>query len=177
MSNEPISRSVSEIPGMEDYENYFVTTDGNVYSTKWNKIHRLKPSWAGNKKDGYSIVKLTNNTGKTRSFYVHRLVAKLFILNPGGCWGIEHINGDLKDNSIDNLRWIERKIPSVNVGDRIYLGKDISDYIKLVHKASIQKGIPVPGEVDFFNGMINESLEEFVNRYGLRKVIYQLQSS
>ena len=173
------SRKVSEIPGMEDYDAYFVTISGEVYSTKHNKIRKIKPGFLTNK-NSYQIVKLSDGRGNVKNFYVHRLVAQLFILNPNKSWGVEHINGDLTDNSVDNLRWIGKRISKDSDEldtDRIYLGREISDMIKLVHKASIQKGIPVPGEIEFFNGMINESLEEFVNRYGLRKTMYQMQNS
>jgi hypothetical protein len=173
------TRKVSEIPGMQDYYAYSVSVSGEVYSTKHRSIRRIKPGFLTDK-NSYQIVKLSDGKGNVKNFYLHRLVAQLYILNPNHSWGVEHINGDLTDNSVDNLRWIGRRISKDSDeldSDRIYLGREISDYIKLVHKASLQKGIPVPGEIEFFNGMINESLEEFINRYGLRKTIYQIQNS
>lgn len=170
-------RRVSEISGFEDYFEYFVTTDGEVYSMKGKSKRKIKETYL-TREGSYKIVKLSNR-GKVRNFYVHRLVAQLYILNPDDCWGVEHINGNLNDNHVSNLRWIGRKIDKnsneLNT-DRIYLGREISDYIKLVHKASLMKGINVPAEVDFFQGMINEALEEYINRYGLRKIMYSLQS-
>lgn len=173
------SRKISEIPGMEDYDAYFATMSGEIYSTKHKKAKRIKPGYIRDK-NSYQIVKLSDGKGGIKNFYIHRLVAQLFILNPGNCWGIEHINGDLKDNSVNNLRWKRRRTPIYGSSDdvdinRIYLGKEVSNHIKLVHQAAIQKGLPVPDEVDFFNNMINESLEEYINRYGLRKIIYQIQ--
>jgi hypothetical protein len=61
--------------------------------------------------------------------------------------------------------------------ERIYLGKEVSDYIKLVHHASVHKGIPIPGELDFFHGVINQALEDYVNTFGLKKTMYLLENS
>lgn len=173
------SRKVSEIKGMEEYDDYFVTVKGEVYSTKFNKIRKLTPGYLTTK-GSYQIIRLTNKKGKVKNFYIHRLVAQLFLVNVNESWAVEHINGDLEDNSLENLRWMGRKISKDSDeldSDRIYLGKEVSDYIKLVHHASIQKGINVPGELDFFQGMINQALEEYINRYGLKKIIYQLENS
>jgi hypothetical protein len=57
------------------------------------------------------------------------------------------------------------------------LNKDLSDFIKLVHLSAIKKGIPVPDTYEFFHGMLNESLEEYINRYGLKKTMFQIQNS
>lgn len=174
-----LSRKVSEIKGLEDFSDYFVTTEGDVYSTKFNRIKKLKPGYITTK-DSYSIVRLCSNKGLIKKFYVHRLVAELFLLNVNDSWGIEHINRNLKDNSVKNLRWMGRKLSKdgdKKDTDMIYLGEEVSDYIKLVHTASLNKGIPVPGKLDFFENMINQALSDYVNRYGLKKSMYLLENS
>jgi hypothetical protein len=60
--------------------------------------------------------------------------------------------------------------------DRLSLSKDLSDYIKLVHLSAIKKNIPVPDTYEFFHGILNESLEEYINRYGLKKMMYQIEN-
>lgn len=174
-----VTRKLSDIPGLEDYGDYFVTINGDIFSTKWNKIHKLKPSWGGSKKDGYAIVKLSNNTGKVKTCYVHRIVASAFLPNPSNSWGIYHKDGDLKNNALTNLEWIGRKVSKESDEldtDTIRLNKQMSDMIKLVHYASVIKGIPVPAEIEFFHNILNESLEEYINRYGLRKTMYQIEN-
>lgn len=54
---------------------------------------------------GYYVVKLSR-ASKSKAFKIHRLVAQAFIPNEDldkDC--VNHINGDKKDNSIENLEW------------------------------------------------------------------------
>jgi hypothetical protein len=166
------TKRISEIEGMSEYGGYIITANGEVYSTKYNKPRKLKYGWA-KKKDTYLVTRLTNGKGKVKNFYIHRLVALAFLPNPNHCYGIEHINSNLHDNRLENLRWITKK--TINP-DLLLLGKDMSDYIKRVHYACILKGVPVPTDYEFFHGILNESLSEYINRYGLRKTIHQLEN-
>lgn len=79
---------------------YLVTDDGKVWSNLRNKF--LKP---GLDKDGYEIVCLHKN-GVAYWFRLHRLIAKTFIPNPDGKPEINHIDGNKRNNSIDNLEWV-----------------------------------------------------------------------
>ena len=96
------SRKVSEIEGLEEYKDYFVTVDGDVYSSKFNKIRKLKPGYLTTK-GSYQIIRLCNGKGKVKNFYIHRLIAQLFLINVNESWAVEHINGNLEDNSVKNL--------------------------------------------------------------------------
>lgn len=58
-------------------------------------------------KDGYSIVKLTNDNGISQELRVDYLVAKAFVPNPHNYKNIKHIDGDLKNNQACNLEWVE----------------------------------------------------------------------
>ena len=53
-------------------------------------------------------ISLYCDDGLRRSFYVHRLVAMAFIPNPENKPEINHIDGNPKNNSIDNLEWCDR---------------------------------------------------------------------
>jgi len=61
---------------IENYPDYLIFENGNVFSKKTNKI--LKFNKVSN---GYLSVELFNELGSKR-FLIHRLVAKAFIPNP-----------------------------------------------------------------------------------------------
>ena len=52
----------------------------------------------------YKIVCLSKNW-KAKNFYVHRLVAKAFILNPDNLKYINHKDWNKTNNKVDNLEW------------------------------------------------------------------------
>ena len=54
--------------------------------------------------DGYYRVGI-HCDGKDYTVGVHKLVAEAFIPNPDNKPCIDHINGDRKDNRVENLRW------------------------------------------------------------------------
>jgi len=56
---------------------------------------------------GYLIVSLRDKS-KRKSDSIHRLVALAFIPNPENKPEVNHINGDKKDNRVDNLEWVTR---------------------------------------------------------------------
>lgn len=58
---------------------------------------------------GYYCLSLYKN-GKGKVHLLHRLIAIAFIPNLSNLHEIDHINGDKKDNRIENLRWCTRKI-------------------------------------------------------------------
>lgn len=56
-------------------------------------------------KGGYLYCNLGGRKGRSR-WQVHRLVATMWIPNPNGYATIDHINGNKKDNSVENLEWV-----------------------------------------------------------------------
>lgn len=64
--------------------------------------HRIKSQQDNGK--GYLIVHLNKN-GKSRWYLVHRLVAKAFIENPENKPTVNHIDGNRKNNKVNNLEW------------------------------------------------------------------------
>lgn len=56
---------------------------------------------------GYIQIGLTKD--RKRSFpLVHRVVAETFIPNPNGYPEVNHLDGDKKNNSVDNLAWCSK---------------------------------------------------------------------
>jgi len=171
-----VKKELSKIEGMEDYKFYYVDMEGNIYSHKYKNLKKLRTHPVSNSIP-YLTVKLCNGKGKIKSFYVGRLVALAFLPNHTDSWGVRYKNGNVTDNSLSNIEWVGRKTEKGLDTDHIQLSKELSDYIKLIHLSSVHKGIPVPPELEFFHNILNESLEEYINRYGLRKTMYMLENS
>jgi hypothetical protein len=171
-----VKRELSEIPGMEEYKFYYIDMNGDIYSHKYIKPRKLR-TFKHNGPKPYIMVNLSNGKGKLKSFYIGRLVALAFLPNHTDSWGIRYKDGNLTNNSLSNIEWVGRKTEKGLDTDTITLSKEISDYIKLVHLSAIKKGIPVPDTYEFFHGMISQSLEDYVNRFGLKKTMYILENS
>lgn len=83
---------------------YYIDKEGNVYNRNKRK---MKPQ---NHTGGYDKVSLWDKESKTRqNRYIHRLVAQAFIDNPNEYKYINHINGNKKDNRVENLEWCSAK--------------------------------------------------------------------
>ena len=91
---------------IEGHKDYMISTNGEIYSRKRNKM--LRQSTA---KNGYKRVSLKRGT----SIAVHKLVALAFIPNPNNYLEVNHIDEDKTNNSVGNLEWCTRKY-NVNYG-------------------------------------------------------------
>lgn len=87
---------------VNDFENYEVSTLGNVRNIKTGKI--LKQSV----KDGYKQIALLGINRK-KSFKTHRLVALTFLENPENKSDVNHKDKNRLNNCLDNLEWMTRK--------------------------------------------------------------------
>lgn len=106
-----------------NYEDYAVTTDGDVISYKNNKrkiLHKTVHS-----KNGYENIKLCKNN-ITKTFLVHRLVAQAFIPNPNNLPEVNHKDKNRSNNCVSNLEWCTRK---QNLYDSYITMSPIRNYI------------------------------------------------
>ena len=88
-----------DIPGYEGY--YQVSTKGNVRSVRNRRI--LKQSVNNG---GYPMVSISVD-GKHEMKTVHRLMAITFLDNPEKLRDVNHIDGNKKNNTIENLEWVK----------------------------------------------------------------------
>lgn len=100
-----------------DYEGFYeVSTTGKVRGlnravtlpdgrTRTIKEKELEPK---RNADNYLFVSLSRD-GKSKSHYVHRLVALAFIINTESYPEVNHLSGDKSDNSVGNLNWVSHQ--------------------------------------------------------------------
>lgn len=94
-----------------NFDKYEVYEDGRIWSYKYKKF--LKPQTLPN---GYQQVCLTDNEGKTKMYYVHRVVWEAVTrsqIQPG--MEINHISEVKNENSFSNLELVTPK-QNINYG-------------------------------------------------------------
>lgn len=91
----------TKIPG---YEEYLINKDGEVFSTKVNRLLTVHTNTKGYKYVTFSI------SGKNKNILLHRLVAFVFIDLPAldSILEVDHIDRDRSNNSINNLQVLHK---------------------------------------------------------------------
>ena len=101
---------------VKDYEEYYeVDQFGRVYSVdrvisvndngrQYEKPLKAKQMKQSVHTKGYKTVSLTKN-GKTKTIFVHRIVAEAFISNENNLPMVNHKDEDKTNNFIENLEW------------------------------------------------------------------------
>lgn len=84
---------------IKGFDNHKVSTTGRVMNIKTGKI--LSPFTT---KNGYQTIALSE-CGKSHKKYVHRIVAEAFIPNEYSKLQVNHLNGNKRDNRVENLEW------------------------------------------------------------------------
>lgn len=86
------------------FPKYKVSNYGRVFSEKSGDVLKLVTHHKGYLKTQIYYM------GKTKGFFVHRLVALAFIENPNDYSQVNHINGIKSDNSVGNLEWCSQSM-------------------------------------------------------------------
>jgi hypothetical protein len=84
---------------IEGYENYEISTFGNVRNIISNNLLKLS------KKGNYYSIGLTDKNKNRKSFRVHRLVCLTFISNPDNKAEVNHKDKNGLNNNVSNLEW------------------------------------------------------------------------
>lgn len=115
-----------------------IVDSDNAYISNYGKVSRngkiLVP-----KEDSEGYLRVSVG-GKLKCDRVHRLVAKAFIDNPEYKPFVNHIDGDKKNNRVDNLEWCTPKENSVHASKAGLLSHDTGrkGYIFATHIKSGQ---------------------------------------
>ena len=92
---------------IENFDGYFISNLGNVYSNKTGTLVKLKPYI--DSKGNYLIIRIIRNDGKRKGCLIHRLVAKAFIKNPNNLPEVNHKDKNKTNCNVQNLEWCTRK--------------------------------------------------------------------
>lgn len=118
---------------IKGHPNYFSTRDGKIISTNKSKEGK---ELNGSDHKGYLRISLWNDEKKFIREMAHRLVAKTFIPNPLNKPEVNHIDGNRKNNNINNLEWCDR---SENMIDTVKRKTHNTTKLSIEHVLEIRK--------------------------------------
>ena len=154
-------RRLSTIPGFSQFKDYAVDATGAVYSFKCGKVKKIRPIPTGKYKKHFEVTLYHNKTKK--KVYVHKLVAIAFLDTKDTSQPVTHKNG-FADNSVLNVEW---KYDD-NAEEEVFKEK-----CRKVYELSLKKGLSLPTFNDFYTNLLNEAIENHINKYGLKKILHQ----
>ena len=122
--------TMKEIP---DFPNYYITTDGRVWSGWRKKFIAIVVT-----PKGYHRVVLSKKN-KSYNFLIHRLVAEAFIPNPENKPCVNHKDENPSNNNYTNLEWATHKENNNYGSHGVKNGKAHSKPVVKIDKITNQK--------------------------------------
>lgn len=87
---------ISNLGSVRSLDRVVTDKNGNLKTVKGRMLSLI------NHTGGY----LTTKIGKAGNRYIHRLVAEAFLIKPEGKTEVNHIDGNKKNNTVENLEWV-----------------------------------------------------------------------
>lgn len=129
---------------------FIITDEGKIINPKTGNYVGSK---ATNGKGSARYCRVSvNDNGKTKMFYLHRIIAEHFVTGYFEGATVDHINSDRNDNRASNLQWV-----SQSENSRKFMNESWTNG-KMKHKSKERKGKKVTityptGEVRVFNSI------------------------
>ena len=121
----------TDFPANMGFRRYEISSSGFVRNKKSKYI-------LNNTKQDYIYVKMTNDNNKSKSYALHILLAKVFVINPDPKTKVtvDHIDINAFNNDISNLRWATHSEQNLN---KIIKIKTDNDEIKFIFLFFVEK--------------------------------------
>ena len=94
-----------------DFEIYDVREDGTIWWLEGRNAGKQVKAHAnvGRPQNPRYMVNMKLKSGKFKTFWLHRVIAHVYIPNPENKPEINHIDGNPKNNEVSNLEWNTHK--------------------------------------------------------------------
>ena len=109
-----------------------VRKDGTSYTQRLkSRVLKEKKVTSKNTRRNDKRVDLWKNK-RPKTMYVARIIATTFIPNPNNLPEVNHINGDYRDNRVENLEWISKRDNIRHAFDNDLIGTNIKITLKRI---------------------------------------------